>query len=97
MSETSSLSYQLKAQGQHAPLGVVNSVNGSQAVVGILPDALTGVYRDSITVGKFVKIHTSKALLVGVITEVSGQDATALREKGCAAIAQVDLLGEIEQ
>jgi DNA helicase HerA-like ATPase len=94
MSEPSTLSYQLKSS-QAAPLGRVNSVNGSQAIVGIPADALSGPYRDSITVGKFVKIHTSKALLVAVITEISAQNAPHAQEQGCVAIAKVDLLGEI--
>jgi uncharacterized protein len=78
------------------PFGHVNSVTGSQAMVGILLEALSGPYRDSITVGKFVKIQTRKILLVGVITEVSGQNSAALSEQALVAIVRVDLLGEIE-
>src|SRR5262249_31658987 len=87
----------LAPQATPTPFGHVNSVTGSQAVVGILPDALSGPYRDAITVGKFVKIETRKALLVGVITEVSGQNSAAPNEQGLAAIVRVDLLGEIER
>jgi DNA helicase HerA-like ATPase len=98
MTETSTQQNPLQSeQAERAPLGHVNSVSGSQAIVGILPAALGGLYRDSITVGKFVKIQTSKMLLVGVITEISGQNAAALKEQGCAAIARVDLLGEIDR
>src|SRR5262245_12306689 len=79
------------------PLGRVHSISGSRAVVGIVIDALSGPHPASITVGKFVKIHTSKALLVGVITDVAVQTSPALQEQGCAAVAHVDLMGEIDE
>jgi uncharacterized protein len=79
------------------PLGRVHSISGSQAIVGIVVDALSGPHRASITVGKFVKIHTSKALLIGVITDVSIQASPSLKEQGCAATGRVDLMGEIVQ
>jgi hypothetical protein len=79
------------------PLGRVHSISGSQAMVGILIEALGGSHRAGITVGKFVKIQTGKALLVGVITDVSIQTSSALKEQDCAAIARVDLMGEFDQ
>src|SRR5262245_60663488 len=86
---------QASATAQAAALGNVHSISGSQAVVGIVGEALTSAHRASITVGKFVKIQTSKALLVGVITDVSMQSTQALKEQGCVAVARVDLMGEI--
>ena len=79
------------------PLGHVQSISGSQAIVGILSDALSGHHRTSITVGKFVKIQSSKALLIGVITDVSGQTSNTAKVDGCAAVARVDLMGEVDQ
>lgn len=72
-------------------LGHVHSVSGSQATVGLLNTALSGPNRSVITVGRFLKIQTAKSQLVGVITEVSIQNALA--SEYCA-IARVDLMGE---
>jgi DNA helicase HerA-like ATPase len=73
-------------------LGHVHSVSGSQATVGLLNTALAGPNRAVITVGRFLKIQTAKSQLVGVITEVSIQNSLA---SNYAAIARVDLMGEI--
>jgi DNA helicase HerA-like ATPase len=84
-------------QSLDGPLGHVQSISGSQAIVGIFSDALSGPHRASITVGKFVMIQSSKALLIGVITDVSGQSSSAVKVDGCAAVARVDLMGEVDQ
>ena len=84
-------------QSLDGPLGHVQSISGSQAIVGILADALSGPHRTSITVGKFVKIQSSKALLIGVITDVSGQASSTAKIDGYAAVAHVDLMGEVDQ
>ncbi len=73
-------------------LGHVHSVSGSQATVGLLDSAMSGPNRAGITVGRFMKIQTSKSQLVGVITEVSIQSSLA---RDYCAIARVDLMGEI--
>ena len=98
MLETSARHDQLEApQPSETPLGHVNSISGSQAIVGIGVEGLSGPHRASITVGKFVKIQTGKALLIGVITDVSIETASAVNGKGCAAVARIDLMGEIDQ
>jgi hypothetical protein len=60
------------------PLGHVHSVSGSQVSIGLagrrpggLPPA--GLQGAGMTVGKFVKIQSGKALIVGVIAEISMQ------------------------
>ena len=50
-------------------LGHVHSVTGAQASIGLL--SARGLHHAGATVGKFIKIHTGKALLIGVITDVS--------------------------
>ena len=80
------------AAGVTETLGHVHSVSGSQATVGLLDSAMSGPNRAGITVGRFLKIQTTKSQLVGVITEVSIQ--TSLAANYCA-IAKVDLMGEI--
>lgn len=80
------------AQSAAETLGHVQSVSGSQATVGLLKTAMNGPHRTGITVGRFLKIHTTKSQLVGVITEVSIQNSLAGEY---SAIARVDLMGEI--
>jgi hypothetical protein len=76
--------------GADDPLGYIHSVSGSQATVGM--PGPNGLNR-SATVGKFVKIHTNNALLIGVLTDVSAD--TSVRERACSGTARVDLTGEI--
>jgi DNA helicase HerA-like ATPase len=98
MSETSTHHDQLESpQPSGAPLGHVNSISGSQAIAGIVIEGLKGSHRAAITVGKFVKIQTSKALLIGVITDVSIETSAFSSGKNCAAVARIDLMGEIDQ
>lgn len=49
------------------------------------------------TVGKFVKIKTGKALLVGVITDIASHASSAVKEHGVTSTAQIDLMGEISE
>src|ERR1700724_4515631 len=74
-----------------APLGRVHAVSGSRASIGLLGDG--GLGRSGATVGKFVKIDTGHALLIGVITELSVEVAS--RDPGYCGTARVDLAGEI--
>jgi len=76
-----------------SPLGRVHAVSGSRASIGLLGDS--GLNRSGATVGKFVKIHTERALLIGVITELSVEVAS--REPGYCGTARVDLTGEISE
>lgn len=80
------------AAGAIETLGHVQSVSGSQATVGLLDSAMSGPARAGITVGRFLKIQTTKSQLVGVITEVSMQNSASANY---CTIARVDLMGEI--
>src|SRR5690348_7186266 len=73
------------------PIGRVHAVSGSRASIGLLGSG--GLHRSGATVGKFVKIHTARALLIGVITDLSVEVAS--REPGFCGTARVDLTGEI--
>src|SRR5262245_23053597 len=77
-------------------LGHVHSVNGSRVSVGLLKAGPGSLHGAGITVGKFVKIQIAKALLVGVITDVSLQTTQHAKEQGCIGTAHVDLMGEVD-
>ena len=77
-------------------LGHVHAVSGSQATVGLLTAALNGPDRATITVGKFLKIQTGKAALVGVITDAAIEYGRSNAPQGYGAVAHVDLVGEID-
>src|SRR5262249_23163620 len=81
------------ADPNSVPLGRVHAVGGSRASIGLLGDS--GLHRSGATVGKFVKIHTGNALLIGVITDLSVEVAS--REPGFCGTARVDLTGEISE
>jgi len=76
-------------------LGHVHSVTGSQASIGLL--GTKGSHRAAATVGKFIKIHTGKALLIGVITDVSALVSASVGERGYCGVARIDLTGEISE
>ena len=59
------------AQSAGEALGYVVSVRGSQASVGLPAASVAGGDQTRATVGKFLGVHTGKALLIGVITDVS--------------------------
>ena len=97
MLETPASQSQSRAKQASAELlGHVHGISGSQATVGLLGVALNGPHRSLITVGKFLKIQTGRALLVGVITDVSIELAQP-REQDYCAVAHVDLIGELER
>jgi uncharacterized protein len=73
-------------------LGYVQAVHGSQASISLLPQG-SGVTRSGVTVGKFVKIHTGRALLIGLVTDISAE--TPGKDRGHCGVAQLDLTGEI--
>ncbi len=62
------------AAADAGPLGHVHAVSGSKASIGLIGS--DGLHRSGATVGKFVKIHTGHALLVGVITDLSVEVAS---------------------
>ena len=77
-------------------LGHIHAITGSQAIIGLLNSALNGPHREVITVGKFVKIRTTKAILVGVITDVSTHgEPDEGNGDTCRGIAHIYLMGEI--
>jgi DNA helicase HerA-like ATPase len=78
------------------PLGNVHSVNGSQASIGLASQQPGGLYEAGITVGKFVKIQSGKAPIVGVIAEVSIQAPVRIKDQDFQGTARVDLMGEID-
>ena len=73
------------------PLGHVQSVSGSQVSIGLLGRQ----HGAGLTVGKFVKIASGKALIVGVIADVAVSPA-AVKEQDLQGLARVDLMGEID-
>jgi uncharacterized protein len=93
------------------PLGHVHSVSGSRVSLGLVGKRSGGLYGSGMTVGRFVKIQSGKALIVGVIAEVSVQassmqassmhaasmQAPAAGEPELRGMAQVDLMGEIDR
>jgi hypothetical protein len=78
------------------PLGSVISVSGSQARLGINAESRTLSGAGRTTVGKFIGIHSGRSLIIGVITEITAQSPSVVREQGHYAIAQLDLMGEIK-
>jgi DNA helicase HerA-like ATPase len=78
------------------PLGQVHSVSGSQVRIGLVSKRPGGLSGAGITVGKFVKIQSGKALIVGVIAEVSAQAPSPVKEQNLQGMADVDLMGEIK-
>ena len=80
------------ANATGALVGYIHSVHGSEASILLLPH-VAAAGRAGTTVGKFVKIYTGKALLIGLITDISAE--TPAKERGHCGIAQVDLTGEI--
>jgi Helicase HerA, central domain len=79
------------------PLGQVSAISGSQVSVSLLANNPGSLHAAAMTVGKFVKMMSGNALLVGVVTDVSGQAASPARDQRFHATALVDLMGEIER
>lgn len=78
-------------------LGRIHGVSGSRATVGLLSAALDGPHRAIITVGRFLKIRTGAALLVGVITDVFIQNPSDAKAGECGAVAHLDLMGQFDR
>jgi DNA helicase HerA-like ATPase len=85
------------SQASEGPLGHVHSVSGSQVSIGLVSTRPGGLYGVGITVGKFVKIQSGKALIVGVIAEISIQPPLLVKEQDFQGMAHVDLMGEISR
>jgi uncharacterized protein len=79
----------------NAPLGKIIAVCGSTATIGILPAALA-TDDSRTTVSKFVMIHSGRSQLIGIVTEISLNMPPFVKEQGYRAIAELDLMGEID-
>ncbi|MCC6888234.1 MAG: ATP-binding protein [Hyphomicrobiales bacterium] len=78
-----------------ATIGRVLAVTGSQVTVGLITAGAAGVPDPRATVGKFLSIHTTRSVAVGMITEVSADVPQSARDHGYRALARLDLMGEI--
>ncbi|HWE79830.1 MAG TPA: ATP-binding protein, partial [Pseudolabrys sp.] len=72
--------------------GRVAAVTGATATIELTGRAIG---TDSPTVGKFMGISTSKALIIGLITEVGEQATAGLSRSDVRKVARLDLIGEI--
>jgi DNA helicase HerA-like ATPase len=82
------------AQGSEL-LGRVISVRGSQASIGLPPASPQAPEEARATVGKFLGVRAGKALLVGLIADVTLRAEPQVRQQEYVTVAQVDLIGEI--
>jgi hypothetical protein len=74
-------------------IGRVTGISGSQATVELAARAPGG---DSPTVGKFMGLKTDKAVIIGLIIEVSEESlAAAAGGQTFRKVARLDLIGEI--
>jgi len=76
-------------------LGRVISVRGSQAGVGLPATPSQGPEETRATVGKFLGVRAGKSLLIGLITDVGLRSEPLPGNAGYAAVAQLELIGEI--
>jgi len=83
-------------QQSSAPLGRVISVRGSQVDIEFPGVSSLDAEEARVTVGKFVGIRAGKSLLIGVVTDVSRTTAAVAGEPGYAAVAHLDVVGEIQ-
>lgn len=73
-------------------IGRVVGINGSQAAVELVARALRD---DTPTVGKFMGLKTSKAVVIGLITEVTEEPLIATTgSQTFRKVARLDLIGE---
>jgi uncharacterized protein len=75
-------------------LGRIIAVSGSRATVGLVESA-AGTQTARTTVSRFLLIHSANAHIVGVVTAISLDLPAAARERGYCAVADMDLMGEI--
>jgi uncharacterized protein len=76
-------------------LGRVIAVRGSQASIGLPPASPQAPEEGRATVGKFLGVRAGKALLIGLIADVTLRAEPQLRQHEHVAVAEVDLIGEI--
>jgi len=95
---------QPQPQPNQEPLGRVISVQGSQLAIGLpgpsacAQDSRSGSQSESqcVTVGNFLGVRVKKSLLMGTVTNVSLQNHGATPDQGSMVIAELDMLGEIQ-
>ena len=79
-------------------IGRVLSVSGSEARIGLFADALRSAGKSddaALTVGKFIGVVRNRLLLVGIVSQVTTEVPSLVREEGYHAVASIDLMGEI--
>ena len=77
-------------------IGRVVIVSGAKASIGLKKEARDSeTLSERATVGNYLGIRSGRALIIGVITEVSLHVLSEAREQGLDATAEVDLVGEI--
>ncbi|HEX2537650.1 MAG TPA: hypothetical protein VHL13_05150, partial [Pseudolabrys sp.] len=82
------------ARVMNEAIGRVAAVTGSTATVELTARHATSA--DSPTVGKFMGITTPKALIIGLVTEVSEQALGQVASRAdFRKVARLDLIGEI--
>ena len=74
-------------------IGRVVAVTGSTASIELAPRAVG----DQATVGKFVGIMSSKALMISLITEITEEGVAALSGTERRRVAHLDLTGELDR
>ena len=77
-------------------LGCVISVRGSQASVGLPAQSAHAAEKARASVGKFLGVRAGESLVVGLIADVSLRTDVVLRDSDRVAVAQLDLIGEIQ-
>jgi DNA helicase HerA-like ATPase len=77
-------------------LGCVISVRGSQASVGLPAQSPHAAEKARASVGKFLGVRAGESLVVGLIADVSLRTDVVLRDSDRVAVAQLDLIGEIQ-
>ena len=85
------------ATGAHQQAGSVLSVQGSQAIVGLLPPKGRPADFDRTTVGNFLAMVCGDSILIGFVTETTVELPGDARAQGYVASAHVDLMGEIRK
>jgi len=77
-------------------IGRVVVVSGAKASIGLKKARGGDKHSERATVGNFLGIRSGRALIIGVITEVSLEILPIAREQGLDATAEVDLVGEVK-
>ena len=77
------------------PIGQVTSISGGQAKVTLVPSTDLRAGDQYATVGRFLGIQTSGAVIIGLISAVAQDDGHG--DAGSRSVARVELIGEIRE